>query len=152
MSHKDINWMNRRCGSGAADYIQKAALKKWVFSLDLKVTRESEVRMSCGSLFQTASDALVKVRSPAVELSPVGIESRRWVSDLGCKAYIPTEDQRDNKAASSQELCMWAVLSCSQCVVWQEASADPWVLELYDPAYMYHKQHERGSFVLVAAF
>ena len=54
----------------AADYIQKAVWKKWVFSLDLKGRRDLADLTSWGSLFQTASDALVKVRCPAVDLSP----------------------------------------------------------------------------------
>src|SRR5271163_132951 len=79
---KSIVCLNRRCGGSAADYIQKVVLKRWVFNLDLKGKRHLADWMSLGSRFHTASDALVKVRCPAVDLSPVGMVSRLCAADL----------------------------------------------------------------------
>jgi len=58
---QELPLCNRRCGKSEAYYIL-AVLNIYVFSLDLNYLVFFIILRSCGSLFQTLSEALVNVR------------------------------------------------------------------------------------------
>ena len=81
MGWKKLYLRESQVRKGEQHTTYKKRPEKCVFSLDLKVIRDLAVLTSCGRLFHTASDALVKVRCPEVDLSPVGMVRRRCVTD-----------------------------------------------------------------------